>query len=96
MKMIKIDWFDVASFDITGLGEVEDLEGIKPPKASIIGFLVKETDEAYFVAKEVWETGQFKYVHIVPKATAIDKVEYLTSTVDAIGLKKDMDKIVRV
>ena len=75
--MIKIDWYDVASFDLAGLGDVEDLEDIEPPKASIIGFLVKETDSAYFVAKEVWETGQFKYTHIVPKRTAIDKVEFL-------------------
>lgn len=77
MKMIKIDWFDVASFELSGLSEVEDLEGINPPKASIIGFLVKETDKAYFIAKEVWESGQFKYLHIVPKDTAIEKVEYL-------------------
>ncbi len=52
--MVKIDWYDVASIEV-GLANESDLEDIVPPMASIIGWLVKETDNAYFVAKEVEE-----------------------------------------
>ena len=75
--MVCIDWFDVTSFELSGLSDLQDLDGIEPPLASIIGFLVKETDSAYFIAKEVWETGQFKYIHIIPKKTAIKEIIYL-------------------
>ena len=77
-KIVMIEWLDVASFEMIGLGEVEDLAGVEPPTACIVGFLVKETDSCYFIAKEFWSTGQFKYVHIFPKNTAIVKVEYLS------------------
>jgi len=72
-RIVKITWLDVASVDV-GLflpGEID----ITPPKAEIVGFLVEETKDAYCIAKEHWETGQFKYLHIIPKKTAILKVE---------------------
>ena len=71
-KMIKIEWMDVMSLD-TALITKEDLinEDIKPMKAKILGFLVHENEDAYFLAKELWESGQFKYVHVIPKKTAI-------------------------
>ena len=73
-KIIEIFWNDVASLN-TGLMDIEDLEGLNPPVAVIIGYLVLETKEAYYIAKELWETGQFKYLHVVPKNTAIIKKE---------------------
>lgn len=72
VKVVKIKWMDVMSLD-TALITKEDLinEGVKPCPAEIVGFLVHEDKENYFIAKELWETGQFKYVHIIPKKTAI-------------------------
>lgn len=81
-KMIKIEWMDVMSLD-TALITKEDLivEKVKPAAATIIGFLVHENDEAYFIAKELWESGQFKYIHVIPKKTAIIKVTLLQNDV---------------
>jgi hypothetical protein len=80
IKMIKIKWMDVMSLD-TALITKEDLinEEIKPVPAEIIGFLVHEDKDNYFIAKELWETGQFKYIHIIPKKTAIISITELQS-----------------
>ena len=76
-KMVIIEWNDVASMDL-GLIESRDLEEIKPPVARLIGFLVRETTKAYYLAKEYWpETKQFKYVHVIPKKTAIISISNL-------------------
>lgn len=75
--IVLIEWMDVMTFD-SPLMDVQDLEEIKPAKASIVGFLVHETDDAYYIAKEYWETDQFKYVHIIPKNTAIISMKELT------------------
>lgn len=72
-KMVLIEWLDVMSADF-GLFEKKDCLDIKPAHAFIIGFLVHENKDAYFIAKEYWETKQFKYLHVVPKATAIVKI----------------------
>jgi hypothetical protein len=74
--LIKVDWFDVMSMD-TALVYPDDLNNVNPCMASIVGFLVKETKEAYFLAKEVWVTGQAKYIHVIPKKTAIIKITKL-------------------
>lgn len=76
MDIVQIDWWDVASFE-SGLLVLDDIEDLKPCKASIVGFLVKETKDCWFLAKELWENGQFKYLHVIPKGTAIDKIRYL-------------------
>ena len=31
----------------------------------------------YYIAKELWEDGGFKYLHIIPKKTAIIKITEL-------------------
>lgn len=67
MKIVRIAWFDVQFLELRGLSCSADLEGLEPQKCVIVGHLVKETAEAYFVAKELWESGVFKYVHCVPK-----------------------------
>ncbi|MBR9701797.1 hypothetical protein GOV13_02655 [Candidatus Pacearchaeota archaeon] len=71
----EFELIDIQSVDFS-LMELEDLKEIKPAKMKIIGFLVKKDEENYYLAKEVWETGQFKYVHIVPKSYVI-KERYL-------------------
>ena len=68
----EFELIDIQSIEF-GLMELEDLKQIKPVRMKIIGFLVKEDSENYFVAKETWETGQFKYVHIIPKKYVIKK-----------------------
>ena len=80
-KIIMIEWMDVMSVDL-GLFTIEDLESIKPAHAFIVGFLVKETTEAYYIAKERWETEQYKYLHVVPKDTTIIEVTELQEMKD--------------
>ena len=75
-KMVKIDWIDVQSWDSSIL-EVEDIKDLEPSKCSIIGWLVHENKNNYYIAKEIWEEGGFKYLHIFPKKTAIIKITYL-------------------
>jgi len=71
-KKLELELIDIQSIDFS-LMELEDLNEIKPVKMKIIGFLVKQDKQNYFLAKEVWETGQFKYVHIIPKKYVITK-----------------------
>lgn len=75
-QIVRIDWMDVISID-AGLLNENDLKDIKPEEASIVGFLVKETDECYYLAKEYWKTGQFKYLHVIPKTSNIISKEVL-------------------
>ena len=71
----EFELIDIQSVDFS-LMDLEDLKEIKPVRMKIIGFLIKKDNENYYLAKEVWETGQFKYVHIVPKAYVL-KERYL-------------------
>lgn len=76
-KIVRIEWLDVMSMD-SGLLEKRDLEEIVPAHAFLVGFLVGATKDAYYIAKECWETGQFKYLHVVPKSTAIVCIEEIS------------------
>ncbi len=71
-KKIEFELIDIQSVDFS-LMELEDLNKIVPAKMKIIGYLIKENTENFFLAKEVWETGQFKYVHIIPKKYVVKK-----------------------
>ena len=77
MDMVMIEWMDVMSFQSSSLMDESDIEDVKPSRAWIVGFLVKEDAEHYYVAKEWWESGQFKYLHVIPKRTAILSVKKL-------------------
>ncbi len=57
--------------------DIED--GIDSPKVIIVGILVKEDNKCYYIAKEMWETNQFKYLHIVPKKY-VDKLNVIGTT----------------
>jgi len=79
-KMVLIEWIDVMSLD-AGLLELDDIVDIEPCHAFIIGFLVYESSSCYFVAKECWyDTKQFKYIHVIPKNTAIIKITELVKS----------------
>ena len=71
-QIIELTWIDVMSLS-SPLMEIEDIIDLELCKAKIIGYLVKETKENYYLAKEWWETGQFKYLHIIPKRSVIKK-----------------------
>jgi len=71
----EFELIDIQSIEF-GLMCLEDLKEVRPARMKIIGYLVKKDDQNYYLAKEVWETGQFKYVHIIPKAYVI-KERYL-------------------
>ncbi len=78
-KIVMIEWTDVASLDL-GLFSEEDIkEGLESPKVIIVGILVKEDNESYYIAKEMWETSQFKYLHLVPKKY-VDKLNIIGKT----------------
>ena len=78
-KIVMIEWTDVASIDM-GLFDEKDIEdGIDSPKVIIVGILVKEDNKCYYIAKEMWETNQFKYLHIVPKKY-VDKLNVIGTT----------------
>jgi len=77
--IVMIEWTDVASIDM-GLFSEEDIsEGINPPKVIIAGILIKEDKDSYYICKEMWETSQFKYLHLVPKRY-VDKIRRLCKT----------------
>jgi len=69
--IIELEWIDVASLETT-LIFPEDIE-MQPPHAWIVGFLFKEDKNNYWIAKELWDTGQGKYLHCVPKKYVIKK-----------------------
>jgi len=70
-KVVLLRWVDAQSLDC-GLCFPVDLSD-EPVVAEIVGFLVKETKRNYFLAKELWENGMCKYVHIVPKCSVIER-----------------------
>ena len=76
MKIVKIEWIDPQFLELRGLSYKEDLVGLQLQKCVIVGHLVKETKDIYFVAKELWENGAFKYVHMIPKKI-VEKCEEL-------------------
>lgn len=66
-KIVKITWVDPQFLEMRGLSYFDDLEDLKLQNCSIVGHLVKETKEIYFIAKELWDNKAFKYVHMIPK-----------------------------
>ena len=75
-----IEWTDVTSIDM-GLFSEEDIkEGLESPKVIIVGILIKEDKESYYIVKEMWETSQFKYLHLIPKIY-VNKLTVLGKTV---------------
>jgi len=73
--LIVLEWRDVMSLE-TALVYPEDLFDIQPVNAFLAGFLVREDKENYWIAKEVWATGQCKYIHVMPKKYVIKRTSY--------------------
>jgi len=76
MKIVKIDWIDPQFLEMRGISYKDDLEGLNLQKCSIVGHLVKEDKDTYFIAKELWENKGFKYIHMIPKKI-VEKIEEL-------------------
>lgn len=62
-----VRWLDAQTLEVDGLAKVEDLDEIKPAYCETVGHLVKETNDYVVLAAEAWDTGQFKYVNVIPK-----------------------------
>lgn len=81
-KLIHLIWVDAQTVRFDGLFTLEDTDGVEPCEARSIGFLVKETKDAYYLAPEMWPEAniegraKFKYLHIVPKRY-VKKVRFL-------------------
>jgi len=73
-KVVLLRWVDAQSIE-GALCWVDELPE-EPVVAEIVGFPVRETKDNFFLAKELWENGQCKYVHIVPKRSVIEKREF--------------------
>lgn len=71
-NIVELKWIDAQSLDTPLMNESDLKEFDEGLCAYIVGFLVKETRCSYFIAKEWWETGQFKYIHIIPKKGVIE------------------------
>lgn len=76
MKIVNITWIDPQFLELSGLSYHDDLEGIGLVRCSLVGHLVKETPDIYFIAKELWANGAFKYVHMIPKVI-VEKIAVL-------------------
>lgn len=72
-KVILIKMADVQSVEIPLFTDNEiDFE---PSYYHIVGFLIKETEKAYYISRE---TGAEQYkIRVVPKSSAIVEVKYL-------------------
>lgn len=44
-----------------------EIDNLILPRSEIVGHLVGETEDAYIIAKEVFEFGGFKSVYMIPK-----------------------------
>lgn len=75
MKIVKVEWIDPQFLELNGLSYPDDLEDIELQRCVLVGHLVKETDDILFLAKELWDCGAFKYVHMIPKKI-IEKIEF--------------------
>ncbi len=71
-EIIELTWMDAQSLDIEpSLVRKEDVAKLNGITCSIVGYLVDENVERYVLAKEVWENGYYKYLHIIPKKSVI-------------------------
>jgi len=73
-KIIEVEWYDAQFLDLA-LVKTEDVMEMEAVKCKIIGYLVYENKFHYIIAKEMWETYQFKYIHIIPKKM-VERVNY--------------------
>ena len=73
--MLLVEWTDVQSLDL-GLCFPEDIP-YEPVNCRLIGFLVKETKDCLFLAKEVWDNGMCKYIHTIPKKYIKERKEVM-------------------
>jgi hypothetical protein len=70
-KIVEIEWVDAQCVD-NGLLNIEDvINTFQPVRAYIIGFLICDDIDNYYLAKEWWESSQCKYLHIIPKRSVI-------------------------
>lgn len=86
-KLVLITWIDVQALE-SGLLTKDDIVDLKPATAWLAGFLVRETGENYYVAKELWETRQFKYLHVIPKRSVIGIKVFKEFTMELIKKTK--------
>lgn len=73
--LVKIVWVDAESGNQEWVLP-EELDGALP-QVTTVGFLIKETEDAYIIASTITDThvnGQFK----IPKGMTKEKVELLT------------------
>jgi len=70
-RVLLLKFYDVKLLD-SPLATPDNLPDA-PPLCEVVGFLVKENNEAYFLAAQQLDNKQCKWVHIVPKRNVLNK-----------------------
>ncbi len=70
-KVLLLQFYDVKLLDlpIVSPGNLPEMSSL----CEIVGILVKENAEAYFLAAQLIDSGQCKWVHVVPKRNVLMK-----------------------
>lgn len=72
--IIEITWLDAQSLELSQpLVYKDDVQNLTGVKCSIVGYLLADNKDGYVLAKEKWETGQYKYIHFIPKKSVLTK-----------------------
>jgi len=68
LKIVEICWLDAQLQMLDSLKHYTEIDEFNcEVYCSIVGYLIKETEKVYVLAKEIWDEGSVKYIHIIPK-----------------------------
>ena len=76
LKIVEICWLDAQLQMLDSLRHYTEIDDFcKEVYCSIVGYLIKETEKVYVLAKEIWDDGSVKYIHIIPKCLVKNIIE---------------------
>jgi len=76
LKIVEICWLDAQLQMLDSLRHYTEIDDLcNEVYCSIVGYLIKETEKVYVLAKEIWDDGSVKYIHIIPKCLVKNIIE---------------------
>ena len=76
LKIVEICWLDAQLQMLDSLRHYTEIDDFcNEVYCSIVGYLIKETEKVYVLAKEIWDDGSVKYIHIIPKCLVKNIIE---------------------
>ena len=76
LKIVEICWLDAQLQMLDSLKHYTEIDEFNcEVYCSIVGYLIKETEKVYVLAKEIWDDGSVKYIHIIPKCLVKNIIE---------------------